>query len=257
MSNRPNPRGSSAARVAAAQRSGSSSTTTWWIVGGVAVVIVIALVAAIASTSKSSASSGTGAGAAGTVVPVPAISVGEVTVTGTPVGTPAPTATGTPASSIGKPVPQISGQQFDGTKLTIPAAGTPKVVMFVAHWCPHCQKEVPELSKHWAEVGLPSGVDLYAVATSTSESKPNFPPGQWLRDENWPVKTIADDTKGSAANAYGVTGFPYFVAVDAQGNIALTMSGEITLAQFQQLVDAAKTGTAGATTGTTGAASPR
>jgi cytochrome c biogenesis protein CcmG/thiol:disulfide interchange protein DsbE len=253
MSNRPNPRGSSAARVAAAQKSGSS-TTTWWIAGGVAIVIVIALVAAIAITSKSDSSSGTGAGAAGTVVPVPAISVGEVTVTGTPIAQAAP---GAADSSIGKPVPQISGQQFDGTKLTIPAAGTPKVVVFVAHWCPHCQKEVPELSKHWAEVGLPSGVDLYAVATSTSESKPNFPPGKWLREENWPVKTIADDTKGSAANAYGVTGFPYFVAVDAQGNVALTMSGEITLAQFQQLVDAAKTGSSGAATGTTGPASPR
>jgi len=248
MSNRPNTRRSSAARVAAAQKSGGGSKTTWWIAGGVGIVIVIALVAAIAITSKKDSSSGTGTGAAGTVVPTPAISVGEVTVTGAPVAQ-APDGSADPA--LGKPVPQVSGQQFDGTKLTIPAAGTPKVVMFVAHWCPHCQKEVPELSKHWAQVGLPSGVDLYAVATSTSESKPNFPPGKWLRDENWPVKTIADDTNGSAANAYGVTGFPYFVAVDAQGNVVLRMSGEITLDQFQQLVDAAKSGGTGAATGTT------
>ena len=247
MSNRPNNRGSSAARVAAAQKSGRSNAT-WWIAGGVAVVIVIALVAAIAITSKSDSSGGSGAGAAGTVVPVPAISVGEVTVTGTPV---AQAVDGSADPAIGKPVPQVAGQQFDGTKLTIPAAGTPKIVMFVAHWCPHCQKEVPELSKHWAQVGLPSGVDLYAVATSTSESKPNFPPGKWLRNENWPVRTIADDTNGSAANAYGVTGFPYFVAVDAQGNVVLRMSGEITLDQFQQLVDAAKSGGTGASTGTT------
>jgi hypothetical protein len=42
----------------------------------------------------------------------------------------------------------------------------------------------------------------------------------------------------------GVGGFPYFVVVGADGNVVMRASGEITMDQWQQILDAARTGQA-------------
>jgi predicted DsbA family dithiol-disulfide isomerase len=41
----------------------------------------------------------------------------------------------------------------------------------------------------------------------------------------WPVMT--DSGEKNAANAMGVSGFPFFVLIDAEGKVALRISGEI------------------------------
>ena len=51
---------------------------------------------------------------------------------------------------------------------------------------------------------------------------------------------LADDESGSAASAYAPPGFPYFVAIDADGNVAARMSGELTSGQLAALFDAAR-----------------
>jgi thiol-disulfide isomerase/thioredoxin len=250
MSNRPNPKQSSSARVAQARSSSSGSKTLWWVFGGLAVVVVVAGILAV---SLSSRSSDTGTGSApvkggGTVVPSGPVVFGDIRVSGAPLAEMPQTGGADPA--VGQPVPEIKGEQFNGDALTIPASGNPKVVMFVAHWCPHCQKEVPLISQYLAQNGMPAGVDLYAVATSTNETRPNYPPNPWLVKEQWPVKTIADNEKNDAASAYGVTGFPYFVVVGADGKVITRTSGEVTMAQFQGLIDQAKA-SAPATAGST------
>jgi cytochrome c biogenesis protein CcmG/thiol:disulfide interchange protein DsbE len=115
------------------------------------------------------------------------------------------------------------------------------VVMFVAHWCPHCQKEVPLITAHLGGK-LPGDVDLFAVSTGVDQTAPNYPPGAWLRKENWPVPTLVDDAQGSAAKAYGLSGFPYFVVVDASGKVVDRASGEIPVEQFDALINAARSG---------------
>ena len=43
-----------------------------------------------------------------------------------------------------RPSPPSPASDFDGDDITIGADdGTAKVILFVAHWCPHCQAEVP------------------------------------------------------------------------------------------------------------------
>lgn len=249
MSNRPNSKSSSSARVAQARSSsgGGGSKTLWWVFGGLAVVVLVAGILAVALSTRSDP--GPGSAQPGvTVVPSGPVNFGDIRVSGAALPE-APQAGADPA--IGQAVPEIKGEQFNGDALTIPASGTPKVVMFLAHWCPHCQKEVPEISAYLAKNGMPAGVDLYAVATSSNETRPNFPASKWLVKEGWPVRTIADSEKNAAAAAYGVTGFPYFVAVGADGKVLARTSGEITMAQFQQLIDQAKA-SAPATPGTTG-----
>lgn len=144
--------------------------------------------------------------------------------------------------AVGSQVPTIRGVQFDGSTLRIPEPGKPAVVIFLAHWCPHCQREVPRISKWLADNGEPEGVELFAVATANDPSAPNYPPGAWLRRERWPVRTMVDDSRRSAGAAWGVSGFPYFVAVGADGKVVTRISGELTAEQFEALLDEARRG---------------
>ena len=75
---------------------------------------------------------------------------------------------------------------------------------------------------------------------STTSERPNYPPSAWLAREGFTIPTLADDAKSSAASAYGLTSFPYFVAMDAKGNVVARVSGELTEAQFDDLVAKAK-----------------
>ena len=145
---------------------------------------------------------------------------------------------------MGATIPTVTGTSFDGDEITIAPDGTAKVVLFVAHWCPHCQREVPMLKAHLDDVPMPDDVQLITVSTSVEPSADNYPPQSWLEGEGWDGETLADSTEAGAAAAFGIGGFPYFVVTDASGQVVARTSGEITMDQFDQLVDLAA-GTAG------------
>ena len=87
MSNRPNPKKSTAMSRAQQQRSGSPNRTMW-IAGGVVVLIGIALIIAIVvsggSSDDTAATSDQNKGPQGTVVADGDVELGTVTVTGDP-----------------------------------------------------------------------------------------------------------------------------------------------------------------------------
>jgi cytochrome c biogenesis protein CcmG/thiol:disulfide interchange protein DsbE len=112
--------------------------------------------------------------------------------------------------------------------------------MFLAHWCPHCRAEVPVITDWLESAGMPDDVDLYAVSTGVSSDAPNYPPSQWLEDENWPVTTMADDADSSVATAFGLRSYPYFVAIDANGDVVARASGELSVEQLEAMLDAAR-----------------
>jgi hypothetical protein len=87
---------------------------------------------------------------------------------------------------------------------------------------------------------MPDGVDLYAVSTSVSRDRPNYPPSEWLESVNWRIPTIADTSDSRAAFAYGVNAFPFFVAIDEQGNVKQRVTGELDPSQLAQLVESAR-----------------
>lgn len=236
MSNRPSKPTSSAVRARAAGQGGSSNAGLW-IVIGVVVVIGIAIVAGVIVSQ--SGDDGEGSPIAGDTPVADLIVQGEPQVEGAPLS---PMPDGGVDPDVGAPVPALVGQAFDATPLAIEPGTEPMVVVFLAHWCPHCQAEVPRITDHVAEVGAPEGVAVYGVATGTDEGQPNFPPGEWLAEEGWPFPTLVDSLDGTAAEAYGLTGFPYFVVIDADGDLVQRTSGELTTDQFDALVEAARTG---------------
>jgi hypothetical protein len=88
--------------------------------------------------------------------------------------------------------------------------------------------------------GRPEGVDLYGVSTGVAESRGNYPPAAWLAREGWDLPTLADSPDGAAAQAAGLSVYPFFVAVDADGNVVARDSGEIEMSRLEELVDLAR-----------------
>ncbi len=208
--------------------SNSSSGRGKFIVGAIIAIVIggAAIVAISSSGSESSTSSGN------------ISEFSDITVTGDalPAFDSVSTATDT---AIGLPAPVVSGKGFTGTEITTDGAGTPTLLVFLAHWCPHCQREVPLLVQWEKDGKTPTGVDVIAVATGTDPANPNFPPSEWLAREEfpalWPV--IADSADKKAANAFGLSGYPYFVLVDAQGNVFKRLSGEIQMDELTAIID--------------------
>ena len=150
-----------------------------------------------------------------------------------------PPLTDGPDGAVGQAAPALAGQTLDGEPVTLPA-DRPTIVIFLAHWCSHCQAEVPVITD-WIEAnGMPEGVELVAVSTALDEARGNFPPSSWLQRERWPITTMADSEDGDAATAYGLRSFPYFVAVDGNGDVVARASGELTTDQLGQLVAIAR-----------------
>lgn len=143
--------------------------------------------------------------------------------------------------AIGQAMPTVTGSTFDESVLRVTADSRPKVVVVVAHWCPHCRAEVPRLQGWLTDNGMPTDVDLVAIATGTDADRANHPPGDWLQREGWTIPTIADDLRGAAARAFGATGYPTFVAVDATGQVVARTEGELTAAEWEGLLTAART----------------
>lgn len=159
----------------------------------------------------------------------------SVTITGQPLAT--YPGQGSADPSVGATIPDLRGTTLDGTPATITDDGKAKVLLFAAHWCPHCQKEIPLLAPYLRDNPLPSNVELHTVSTGVNPDAPNYPPSNWFEREQWPTTVIADDENNTAAQAYGLDGYPYFVFVNADNTVSARASGEITVEQFQAYVD--------------------
>ena len=142
--------------------------------------------------------------------------------------------------SVGLTAPTLNGYAFDGSNLSVtPGNGKPYMVVFLAHWCSHCNNEVPRLIE-WKESGaVPADLQVIAVSTSVASDRPNYPPSQWVVDKAWPWPVMADSEGADAARAYGVSGFPFFTIVGADGKVKVRASGELGTDRINQIVTAA------------------
>jgi len=157
---------------------------------------------------------------------------GKVTILGDPIPV---------DSEIGYLAPSFKAQLNTGSELVTidPADGTVRLIGFFAHWCPHCQREVPRVSKWLEENGVPAEIEILAVSTAVREGTPNYPPSEWFIKERWPTDVFVDNQDNDLAAAYGLAGFPYWVLVDATGRVVHRSSGELTEEQFGYLVELA------------------
>ncbi len=129
--------------------------------------------------------------------------------------------------ALGMLAPEVSGTDFDGTALSMTNDGRAKVILFVAHWCPHCQREVPIVQDWLDSTTLPPNVDFYTISTSISSTRENYPPSAWLEREGWTAQVILDDAASSIGNAFGLTAFPFWVFTSADGTVMARVTGGV------------------------------
>lgn len=83
--------------------------------------------------------------------------------------------------------------------------------------------------------GMPAGVEMISVVTAIDPNRPNYPPEVWLARERWQAPVIVD-ADNRIATLYGLTAFPYWVAVGADGTVTQRLTGELTPEQLDALV---------------------
>jgi thiol-disulfide isomerase/thioredoxin len=210
-----------------AARARESSTGQRWLLPAIGVAVIA--VAAIAAFWLSSGSSGGGSSDRPSDVPSasgPARQAPVVSGTSLPVFS---SASGDVA--VGQTVPTVTSPTA-----SIQLNGKAKILLFLAHWCPHCQAEVPVV-QDWIDSGnLPGDIDLISVSSSIDPNRPNYPPNEWLEREGWTAPVIVDES-GTVADAYGLPAFPYWVFVNADGTVAGRLIGELAASDLDRIVD--------------------
>jgi len=206
---------------------------TFVIVAGVVVLIIAAALIAVLATGgsdDSGASSASGDSGAEIEQTRPVEVTGEAL---------APFEDPAADPAVGQASPVVNGQGFDGTAMTIGGAGDkPTLLVFLAHWCPHCNREVPEVIKLNDAGGIPADLDVVGISTAVASDRPNYPPSEWIVDKGWPFPTMADSENSEALSAFGGTGFPFLVMVDSDGTVLARQSGESTADELGAWIDA-------------------
>jgi thiol-disulfide isomerase/thioredoxin len=204
------------------RRKRGSSTGTYIAIGVVGLVVVVAVVIAVLVSSSDPGASDFDHAAY------------SVDLSGAPL-----TRLGSSGAdpSVGSQAPSFGGTDFDGNPVEVSPDGRPVLILFLAHWCPHCQNEVRWLSPWFEENGLPEGVRVVSVATSIDSTAPNYPPNDWLTDADWPVPVIVDDQQETVAAYFGLNAFPYWVVLNGDGTVRERFTGELEADAFEQLID--------------------
>jgi len=142
-------------------------------------------------------------------------------------------------AAVGMTAPVLIGADYDGNPTQVDAVSDgPTMVVFLAHWCPHCNAEIPKLMQLDAEGRIPDGVNVVTVSTGLNPDAPNYPPDQWLADWEWSFPVIADGVPASQSyflggNAYGLTGVPFTVLVDGDGIVVGRWAGERSVEEIE------------------------
>lgn len=128
--------------------------------------------------------------------------------------------------ALGLAAPIFSAPNENSEIVSLEKNGNAKALLFLAHWCGYCQKEVPVVQGFIDSAGVPPGVDVIAIATSIDRGRENYPPQKWLADEGWSETQIYDLDR-EIGNAYGLSAFPYWVFLDKDLNIVARRTGNL------------------------------
>ena len=146
-------------------------------------------------------------------------------------------------AAVGQQAPALQGANFAGNAVSIAPGsnGSPTMLVFLAHWCPHCNREVPRLVQWYEEGSVPQGLRVVGIATASRNDQAYWPPSEWITNLKWPFEVMADSETGQAAAAYGVDGFPFIAIMNGQGKVVARHSGELELADLKKFVNDAIT----------------
>jgi thiol-disulfide isomerase/thioredoxin len=143
---------------------------------------------------------------------------------------------GQPDAALGIALGDVTGPEYySEADVTIdPADGTTRAWLVWAHWCPHCQRELPPLSE-WYEANAESypNVELLSVTTSIDPSRGN-PLEPYLDELQLPFPAIVDADL-ALAEQFGTNAFPFWVFTGPDGTTLLRIPGFLELEQVEEI----------------------
>jgi thiol-disulfide isomerase/thioredoxin len=107
----------------------------------------------------------------------------------------------------------LSGEVFDNQSLS----GNVVLLQFWATWCPYCRRDQPAVDK-LQHAFAAKGLIILAVDVGESEAVVR----KYLKANPRSCRVVLNN---GLASRFGAHGFPYYVLIDRQGNIAGTQSG--------------------------------
>ena len=132
------------------------------------------------------------------------------------------------------PAPQFTVQTLDGETFTNASIrGRVTLLDFWATWCPVCrgdQAAVDDIERRFADQGL------IVLAVDVGESEATV--RTYLQGNPRSCRVVVNDGRSLAAR-FGVHGYPHYVVIDGDGNIAGIQSGSGGEASLQRLVNRA------------------
>ncbi len=141
------------------------------------------------------------------------------------------------AVAEGLAIAAIEGDEYysDETLTIIPDGETATVWLVWAHWCPHCQNDLPVLQDVWvtAAPDLPH-VQIVTITTAIDESRGN-PLIPYLEASQFAFPVLVD-TDGSLAAKLGTNAFPFWVITGPDGRVILRRPGALGPDQIQGLL---------------------
>jgi thiol-disulfide isomerase/thioredoxin/uncharacterized membrane protein YphA (DoxX/SURF4 family) len=145
---------------------------------------------------------------------------GTVTVFGGVGGQP----TAGQALATGAAVPAFTAPALAGGQVRWrDVSGFPTVLAVWASWCPHCQRELPLLTKIAPDYPR---VRVVTVVTAVG-LRPGPSPQQFVEQASLRFPVAVDDADATLARALGVQGLPTLYLVGPDGRIAGAAQGEV------------------------------
>ncbi len=135
--------------------------------------------------------------------------------------------------------PVITARTLDDREIVLGAPGQAQVLVFLAHWCPVCDQELPVLRNVIETGGVPADVEVIAVLTGLDPGRPNWPPDVWLRNAGVDVVAVRDDAGDPLMRAFGLRAYPAWAVIDADGTVQARRQGLLTSVAITQLLQLA------------------
>ncbi len=117
------------------------------------------------------------------------------------------------ANTVGKSASDFTLQTHDGKKFTLSKLKGQRgaVLVFFATWCPACMAEVPKVKKF---VNVSKGKDVLVYGVNIEQ--PQRIVDRFVKEHKVNYRILLD-RDGKASRAYGITGIPTVIGIDADG----------------------------------------
>lgn len=173
---------------------------------------------------------------AGSLVTPSASGASAAVAPSVPTGYLAPFEQGQPDAALGTVLGEVTGvEYYTQAEITVdPSDGTSRAWLIWAHWCPHCQRELPPLSEWYSEnADLYPNVELISVTSSIDPARGN-PLEPYLDELQLPFPTIVDPDL-ALAEQFGLSAYPFWVFTDGDGTTLLRVAGFLEIDQVAEI----------------------